>query len=257
MRIFEILFDLYELYESLECDIIRLSLIRLRFQIVEVIELNKKNIMLFALLIEFIIGIAMFFSRGAFFYLFMFYNSVLASVSYVILKKAYSKKFTRQWIFELAALIFWPNSIYVFTDFIHISGSVFYTRENIYSPVVYSENIELWIRLLAISFAALYSFSMCVAALRLFLNKREFRGIKRTAAIAVLTFLSSVGIYIGRFLRLNSWDIVNPVKMLVKLFSNVNFFTFQFILAFFLFHFSICVFFDFFLSEKKESPANI
>ena len=43
-----------------------------------------------------------------------------------------------------------------------------------------------------------------------------------------ISLLNGYGVYIGRFLRLNSWDILHPVFLIQKLLGNIDRFTIVF-----------------------------
>ncbi len=44
--------------------------------------------------------------------------------------------------------------------------------------------------------------------------------------------LRGFGVYIGRFLRLNSWDVVNPVRLMHTILSQLDLFALQMTLSF-------------------------
>jgi uncharacterized membrane protein len=50
--------------------------------------------------------------------------------------------------------------------------------------------------------------------------------------IGALSLVSSFGVYIGRYARLNSWDIINPVKIIIKTIDVMNPFAMVYILMF-------------------------
>jgi uncharacterized membrane protein len=100
-----------------------------------------------------------------------------------------------------AWLLFFPNSPYIFTDVIHLT-----TR-------YYS---HFWVDLVLVLSCALTG--LVVGFLSLFLMQSIVRRIWGAFAswlfIASVTGLSSFGIYMGRFLRFNSWDVIfKPVTV--------------------------------------------
>jgi len=95
-------------------------------------------------------------------------------------------------------LLFFPNAPYVATDFVHLE------RDNLapfwYDAVTYAA--FAWMGVL-LGFASLYLMQTVV---------RQWRGALAGWIFAVSAIgLGSLGIYLGRFLRLNSWDaLVDP-----------------------------------------------
>ncbi|MBD3299917.1 MAG: DUF1361 domain-containing protein [Candidatus Moranbacteria bacterium] len=98
--------------------------------------------------------------------------------------------------------LFLPNTFYIVTDIFHLTGDH-------YSP--------LWFDLiLVLSFAVtgvllgLYS----LYHIHLYFGKRN--RLKTWVMIVVIVFLSSFGIYIGRYLRWNSWDVLTNPFLLIR-----------------------------------------
>jgi uncharacterized membrane protein len=101
--------------------------------------------------------------------------------------------------FGTAWLLFFPNAPYIFTDVIHL-GRV---------------HTHFWPDLILILINALTG--MVLGFLSLFLMQSAVRrlvgGWMSWLFIGAVAMLSGFGIYIGRFMRLNSWDVVTPGKM--------------------------------------------
>lgn len=100
-----------------------------------------------------------------------------------------------------AWLLFFPNAPYIFTDLIHLTAG-FYRH--------------FWVDLVLILSCALTG--LVLGFMSLFLMQAVVsRMLGRLASwcfIAGVAGLSSFGIYLGRFLRFNSWDVVfQPVKL--------------------------------------------
>jgi uncharacterized membrane protein len=117
----------------------------------------------------------------------------------------YKKGVRRGWrIYSLAALwlLFFPNAPYIFTDLIHLTN-YFYAH--------------FWVDLSLVLLFALTGFLLGFVSLYLMQQvvADRFGRFAGWLFIVVVTALSGVGIYWGRFLRLNSWDIVaNPFKII-------------------------------------------
>lgn len=98
----------------------------------------------------------------------------------------------------IAWILFFPNSPYILTDLFHLR-----TRSSV--PVWYDLVVILsyaWTGL----FCGFMSLMDLEKLLLIYLRKRAVSSI----AVAFL-FLSSFGVYLGRFLRWNSWDVIsNP-----------------------------------------------
>lgn len=117
-------------------------------------------------------------------------------------------------------LIFWPNTFYMVTDAIHFSGDTF--REIIWgipavtpNQVVYSTDLLLWLKLLLIMAGILYAIMNGIhsqndveAVILTQYGQRSARLFRLICAA-----LGGVAIYLGRFLRVNSWDILSPSKI--------------------------------------------
>jgi uncharacterized membrane protein len=115
---------------------------------------------------------------------------------------------TREWKFHAAAfgwLVFFPNAPYIVTDLVHLKkapGGLF------------------WADLVLIFLFALIGLGLGFLSLHL-VHGMAARVWNRTAGwlfVIVATGLSGLGIYIGRFLRWNTWDILlNPFSLLQDL----------------------------------------
>lgn len=100
-----------------------------------------------------------------------------------------------------AWLLFFPNAPYIFTDVIH---------------VVYRSHRNFWVDLLLILICAMTGLVLGFVSLYLMqsLVRRRFGQIVSWLFVAAVTGLSGFGIYLGRILRFNSWDVIaQPVKL--------------------------------------------
>ena len=116
----------------------------------------------------------------------------------------FEKSSGRDWGFLGLAgawLLFFPNAPYIFTDLFHLTGR-------------FSEHY--WLDLVLILLFALTG--LVVGFLSLYLMHavvmRMFGTLTGWGFIAAIAWLGSFGIYLGRFLRFNSWDILfKPVEL--------------------------------------------
>jgi uncharacterized membrane protein len=108
----------------------------------------------------------------------------------------------RAWLIGLAWLLFLPNSFYIVTDLIHFKkfgmGGI---------PKMFDV-------MMTFAFAAGGMFLGCLSLYLMQLSVRERRGWKIGWAFAIgILALVSLGVYLGRDLRLNSWDVLMPWKL--------------------------------------------
>ncbi|WP_300359275.1 DUF1361 domain-containing protein [Fluviicola sp.] len=140
-------------------------------------------------------------------FLFLNWNLFLAFVPWtftVILAMSPNLQKSRLAVFGMLGvwLLFFPNASYILTDLFHLS---------------HSSSMPIWFDLvLILSFAwtgLLYGFLSLwnlEELMEQFLSRRAI-----TLLSVVLLFISSFGIYIGRYLRWNSWDILHhPTKLM-------------------------------------------
>lgn len=100
-----------------------------------------------------------------------------------------------------AWLLFFPNAPYIFTDLIHLTSRHF--------P-------HFWVDMMLILSCAVTGLVLGFVSLYLMQSVVE-RILGRQASwvfIAAVAALSGVGIYLGRFMRFNSWDVMfRPVQL--------------------------------------------
>lgn len=115
------------------------------------------------------------------------------------------------WIITLLLLIwfaFFPNSTYLITEFHHLKEDV--------------TEVPFWFDTIVILSLALCG--IMLGCFSLFLVQRMLliyiSGVYAWIILILYVFLSNIGIYIGRFLRFNSWDIAtNPLGLVRHLLS--------------------------------------
>lgn len=102
-------------------------------------------------------------------------------------------------------LLFFPNAPYVLTDLIHLNA---YRHGR----------VPQWLDLLLLLSFALVALWFGFQSLQIVQHWFTRRFSRATAwSVTVVTLgLSSFGVYLGRFLRWNSWDIVNRPHLLFK-----------------------------------------
>ena len=142
------------------------------------------------------------------------WNLFLAWIPFVLAYLAYMLSWRRWLIFVVIPLfaflwlIFFPNAPYILTDLQHLSQG--------------SANVPLWYDVILLIWFSWTGVLLGVVSLNLMqeIIKREFGRVPGWIFVFAVAGLSSVGIYIGRFIRLNSWDILqNPSQAAENLWS--------------------------------------
>jgi uncharacterized membrane protein len=122
---------------------------------------------------------------------------------------SFQKNKIKALLFLFAWLLFLPNSFYILTDLIHLSQS--------------SDHL-LWFDLVVFSSYALIGFVIGIISLIEFENIIENYAspLAIKLIMPLICFICGVGIYLGRILRYNSWDILsNPIQLLQDLLTSV------------------------------------
>jgi uncharacterized membrane protein len=210
---------------------------------------NNKNIsLMFAILT--IVSIIMLFVRviitGRSTYIFFVWNLFLCIIPLILsikLKAMYFKGGVKKiWLYLIGFiwLLFYPNAPYIITDFVHLSRIDFFGNTyNVASPI---KNLRIWYDLILFFFFIINGFFMGLFSIFSVheVLKHKFGNIRSFILIFIITFLSGFAIYLGRFLRLNSWNIVtHPMGLIKDIFFSVNMFSLAFTLLFTIFLFLI------------------
>jgi uncharacterized membrane protein len=139
-------------------------------------------------------------------YAFLIWNLFLAWIPFIIAYFTYTITLKRKLIYvviPMAAflwLIFFPNAPYILTDFQHLANR--------------SHELPIWYDVMMLIWFAFTGLLLGIVSLFLMqeIMRREFGRWAGWGFVAVVTLLSSAGIYVGRFLRWNSWDIFSNPK---------------------------------------------
>lgn len=151
-------------------------------------------------------------------------------------------------------LLFFPNAPYLMTDFIHLQNEVFYQAAR-YEPTLYFRDIKAYLGMLDIVIGCWLGLMMTTKSLyhiHTFLLKR-FKKIVGNIMLVLILILSGFGIYIGRFLRFNSWDILKPFSLMKNIIQSLDFFSFKFtiLFAFIILFIYMIYYYNIPLEEKK------
>jgi len=146
-------------------------------------------------------------------YLFLVWNLFLACIPYTITLLLDIRK-TNRFVFWCSFCIwlsFLPNSPYIITDLQHLRSS---TLQHVWFDV-----------LLILSFA-INGLILGFTSLQMMQKSIQQRFSKKISTISTYTILllCGFGIYLGRVLRWNSWDLLqNPIKILSDISKRVLF----------------------------------
>jgi uncharacterized membrane protein len=141
---------------------------------------------------------------GDAYYRFLIWNLILAWAPLVLAMAAYGRARRRVdltvAVLLVPWLLFFPNAPYLLTDFIHL-------REGP-APLWYDAlmlSAFAWTGLL-LGFASLYLVQMIL--------RRAFGTVVAWLGVVVALSLGSIGVYVGRFIRFNSWDaLLHPIRV--------------------------------------------
>lgn len=143
--------------------------------------------------------------------MFLIWNLFLAVIpflltSYLKTRNLLENKF-KNGLIILIWLLFLPNSFYIITDFVHLSLSNSYT---------------FWYDLVLISSYSSLGFLLGIISLQDFENSLSYKFNTSICSLLIfgISILSGFGIYLGRILRYNSWDILkNPIELFTDLWN--------------------------------------
>lgn len=136
---------------------------------------------------------------------FLFWNLILAWVPFAITRYmlAQGKMSSLKWeACFVAWLLFLPNAPYIVTDLVHLK---------------HRDGVPIWFDAVMIFTAALSGLWIgCISLLQMeTLWRKQFPKVKTVYFTAVTLLLCGFGIYLGRVLRFNSWDIItDPISLL-------------------------------------------
>ena len=140
------------------------------------------------------------------------WNLFLAWIPFVLAYLTYAlswKKPLLYYVLPVTAflwLIFFPNAPYILTDLQHLA------KESSSAPVWYDVIVMVWFSWtgLLLGLVSLYLMHDIV--------QRAFGHWPGWAFVFLVSGLSSFGVYLGRFVRFNSWDLLNdPTEIVISI----------------------------------------
>ncbi|HMI08054.1 MAG TPA: DUF1361 domain-containing protein [Flavobacterium sp.] len=172
---------------------------------------NPKDASLYALVIfNFSLLLFRMIVTASIFYGFLIWNLILAGIPFLVTFIIESNpKITQRksllLAFSFVWLLFLPNAPYIITDFLHFKGE---------------SSMPAWFDILLLTS---FSWNGIAFGFLSIIKMQEIWETKFTSQIARLfifgcCLLSGFGIYLGRFLRYNSWDIIsNPIELITDI----------------------------------------
>ena len=151
------------------------------------------------------------------YYFFLLWNLFLAFVPFYLsnlLLQISHKKYWLWWPCFFAWLFFFPNAPYIITDLVHLDEKT---------------NVPLWYDAVLLFVSALNGLWIgCMSLMQMeHVWRVKFPTIKARYFLAPVMLLSGFGVYLGRVLRFNSWDIIRQPRALAHITFQRVFFPWQ------------------------------
>jgi uncharacterized membrane protein len=163
---------------------------------------------------------------GNFLILFLGWNMILATLVLLLTHMmGFLKTKRRNHILEYMILgiwvLFFPNTLYIVSDLIHFQNNTFFQTY----PNIYNYDLSNWIIFLHILLGALFAAKLGIISLNYMINlwSNQINHKIKIILINLLFLLSSLGIYIGRFIRFNSWQFYKIFSIMSELLNNIVF----------------------------------
>ena len=163
----------------------------------------------------------------------LIWNMMLALIAYDF--AVLTRYFKHAWLFPVLFilwLVFYPNTFYMITDIVHMHwvGDTLWNKASLHLFMVFVPSI-------------LFGIYCGIESWLILLERFKFSWWTELLATLVLSVISSMAIYIGRYDRLNTWDLVsNPGQVVQKLLETFQRERLLFILGFTFIQFMSLVF---------------
>jgi uncharacterized membrane protein len=137
-------------------------------------------------------------------YLFLVWNLFLAWVPYAIsiaFENSITKSKTLQLILFCSWLLFFPNALYIVTDIIHVKET---------------QAVPVWFDAVLLFLASFTGLALAFISILNVEKLLQHYFSKKTISVIIISllFIGSFGVYLGRFQRWNSWDVLhNPLAL--------------------------------------------
>ncbi|MBL4937265.1 DUF1361 domain-containing protein [Clostridium sp. YIM B02515] len=138
-------------------------------------------------------------------------------------------------------LLFYPNAPYIITDFIHINSNKFFIPNPKYVPyglepkTLFNDNFKLWLNYINIGIGVWLGYMFGIISL--YINQKliedKFGRARSWVFVVAINLLSGFAIYLGRFIRWNSWDVIfDPLNIIYILINDIHIKALNFTLLF-------------------------
>jgi len=136
---------------------------------------------------------------GSLLFIFLLWNIFLAWVPFRIshyLAKSVNEMLWKQLLLFGVWLLFFPNALYIITDLVHLELET---------------TVPKWFDAILLFASSILGLMMAFVSLYRIENFLAFKIQKKwlSAVMLLILFMGSFGVYLGRFLRWNSWDIIS------------------------------------------------
>ena len=137
----------------------------------------------------------------------LIWNMILALIAYdaAVLTTMFKKQ---KWLYPLLLavwLAFYPNTFYMLTDLVHMTG----VGDTLWNPV----SMRLFMAFVP---SILFGVYCGIESWNILRERWKWTWWLDMLVVAGLSYLSSLAIYIGRYDRLNSWDLVTRPQLVVQ-----------------------------------------
>jgi uncharacterized membrane protein len=168
-------------------------------------------------------------------HLMLAWNAFLAFVpiGFIYLFDHHQNKKNLKWILFIGWMFFYPNSLYLITDLIYINQDTFMQDQGMYLGLIYLQDFKAYLGFFHIFLGAMYGVMTALVSFKYFYKyfNENHKKIKLYFFFGIPVVVSTA-IYIGRFLRFNSWDVLNPYAIIVELINSFSIFNLFYILLF-------------------------
>ena len=137
----------------------------------------------------------------------LIWNMILALIAYdAAVLTTISKK--QKWLYPLLLVVwlaFYPNTFYMLTDLVHMT----WVGDTLWNPV----SMRLFMAFVP---SILFGVYCGIESWNILRERWKLTWWLDMLAVVALSYLSSLAIYIGRYDRLNSWDLVTRPQLVVQ-----------------------------------------
>ncbi len=187
-------------------------------------------------------------------HLMLAWNMILAFIPIVVLyvfgRYIDKRTWPRVAVFILW-LLFYPNSVYIVTDLIYIDSSAFVHVASPYAPYVYLESLDAYVALLHIFIGAMIGLYTGLLGLNIWYDRVPRKW--RIPFLATVFSLSGIAVYIGRFLRYNSWDVLRVFTIIGDLTDRIGWFMIFFVIGYVILQAMVFFLFRLVSDARKET----